>query len=276
MKSNKKRKQIIIIVSIILIAVLIAWIAWGNTALTVAEITVESEAIPESFDGFRIAQISDLHNAEFGNNNTKLIKLLESTQPDIIVITGDIVDANKTDIDVAVSFARQAALIAPTYYVNGNHEANISEYSTLRDKLTEAGVTVLENDSVMLERNGEFIKLAGANDYFFEGDFENTIHQLADDDTYTVLLAHRPEYFELYVESGVELVFSGHAHGGQFRIPFIGGVVAPGQGLFPEYDSGMYTEGGTAMIVSRGLGNSIIPFRINNRPEIVVAELKSK
>ncbi len=276
MKPNKKRKQTIIITFIILIAASIAWIAWGNTALTVTEITVESEAIPESFDGFRIAQISDLHNAEFGNNNTKLIKLLESTRPDIIVITGDIVDANKTDIDVAVSFARQAALIAPIYYVNGNHEANISKYSTLRDKLAEAGVTVLENDSVMLERNGEFIKLAGANDYFFEGDFENTIHQLADDDTYTVLLAHRPEYFDLYVESGAELVFSGHAHGGQFRIPFIGGVIAPGQGLFPKYDSGMYTEGSTAMIVSRGLGNSIIPFRINNRPEIVVAELKSK
>lgn len=96
---------------------------------------------------------------------------------------------------------------------------------------------------------------------------------IGDKDNYTILLSHRPELFEAYVNCGVDLVLSGHAHGGQFRLPFIGGLVAPNQGLFPKYDAGLYTKGDTNMIVCRGLGNSIIPIRFNNRPEIVLLEL---
>ena len=96
-----------------------------------------------------------------------------------------------------------------------------------------------------------------------------------DGDSYTVLLSHRPELLEAYADSGVDLVFSGHAHGGQFRLPFVGGIVAPNQGLFPEYDSGLYTEKGATMLVSRGIGNGILPIRFNNRPEVILAELRS-
>ena len=92
---------------------------------------------------------------------------------------------------------------------------------------------------------------------------------------YTVLLSHRPELFAVYAEQGIDLVFSGHAHGGQFRLPILGGLIAPNQGLFPQFDAGQFTSGQTAMLVSRGIGNSVIPIRINNRPQIVVAELRT-
>ncbi len=271
-----KRAVVLTLLSVVII-MLAVWMAWGNTALMVSEEEIINKKIPKSFSGFRIAQISDLHNAQFGENNDKLIRKLKSTKPDIIVITGDLVDSNKTNIDIGVDFARRTAEIAPVYYVTGNHEANIlrSDYIKLIEGLENAGVTVLENESVLIERCGEYIKLAGVNDFFFPGDFkENIMHLTEDKEIYTVLLSHRPEYFDLYAESGADLVFSGHAHGGQVRIPFVGGIAAPGQGFFPKYDSGKFTSGNTTMLVSRGIGNSIIPLRINNRPEIVVAELR--
>ncbi len=275
MKSKKKIK-IIIIAASVLATVLLIWTLWGNTALTVSEIKVRSEDIPKGFDDFRIAHISDLHNANFGENNSKLVSMLRDTEPDIIVITGDIVDSRSTDIDIAVDFAKQAVQIAPTYYVPGNHESRIAEYNELKSGLENAGVTVLSNRSIRFQRNGDSVVLAGVNDPDFGEDFDYNLRKVTgENEGYTILLSHKPEYFDDYVECKADLVFSGHAHGGQFRLPFIGGCVAPGQGFFPEYDSGIYTEGKTSMIVSRGIGNSIIPLRFNNRPEIVLAVLES-
>ena len=174
--------------------------------------------------------------------------------------------------------------IAPVYFVSGNHEARVSEYEDLKMGLAEAGVIVLENQKVEITRDGEAITLMGIDDPSFQesylfGDAESVAKQAiemlqSESDGYTVLLSHRPELFELYVKTGMDLVFSGHAHGGQFRLPFIGGLVAPNQGFFPKYDAGQFTEENTTMIVSRGVGKSIIPIRFNNRPEIILAELK--
>ena len=257
---------------------------WGNTALEINEYTIKSDKIPEAFSGIRIAQVSDLHNAEFGEGNEKLIELLSQTNPDIIVITGDLIDSRHTDIEIALEFARQAIKLAPAYYVSGNHEARVREYEDLKMGLAEAGVIVLEDQKVQITREGESISILGIDDPSFQEDYlfgdaasvtSSALSELQNEsDCYTVLLAHRPELFETYVDAGVDLVFSGHAHGGQFRLPFIGGLVAPNQGFFPEYDAGLFSEGSTTMIVSRGVGNSIIPIRFNNRPEIVVAELK--
>ena len=282
--SGKKRLAVLGTVAVIAV-LLTAWIAWGNTALEVSEFMVSSEKLPKNFSGYRIAQISDLHNAQFGEENTQLLELLESAEPDCIVLTGDLVDSRRTDVEVALSFAEQAVGIAPVYYVNGNHEARIGEYEDLKAGLEKAGVTVLENQAVPLERSGQKIYLTGVNDPSFQTDLpfdepeevlRGELDQVTPEkDGYWILLSHRPEYFDLYREYGVDLVFAGHAHGGQFRLPFVGGVAAPGQGLFPKYDDGLYTESGTSMLVSRGLGNSLFPFRVNNRPEILVAELKS-
>ena len=281
---KKPNKKTVLIVSVLVILCLGIWTLWGNTALEVNEYEIVSDRIPEAFAGFRIAQVSDLHNAEFGEGNEKLIQLLSQTDPDMIVITGDLIDSRKTDIEIALEFARQAIKLAPVYYVSGNHEARVREYEDLKMGLAEAGVVILENQKVQLTRGGESITLMGIDDPSFQedylfGDAESVARQVITDlqnesDGYTVLLSHRPELFDMYVDTGMDLVFSGHAHGGQFRLPFIGGFVAPNQGFFPEYDAGLFNEGRTTMIVSKGVGNSIIPLRFNNRPEIVVAELK--
>ena len=279
---KRKSKTILSLISFLLI-IFIGWTLWGNTALEVNEYEIVSDRIPHGFDGFRIAQVSDLHNAEFGEGNNKLIQLLSQTEPDIILLTGDLIDSRQTNIKIALAFAQEAMKIAPVYFVSGNHEARVSEYEDLKMGLAEAGVIVLENQKVEITREGESITLMGIDDPSFQesylfGDAESVARQAIDDlqnesDGYTILLSHRPELFELYVETGMDLVFSGHAHGGQFRLPFIGGLVAPNQGFFPKYDAGLFSEENTTMIVSRGVGNSIVPLRFNNRPEIIVVML---
>ena len=284
MKRNKKR--VILIVTAVLLVVLCGWTIWGNTALKINEYEIMSNKIPEAFTGFRIAQVSDLHNAEFGEGNEKLIELLSQTDPDMIVITGDLIDSRHTDIEIALEFARHAIKLAPVYYVSGNHEARVREYEDLKMGLAEAGVIVLEDQKVQIMRDGESIHILGIDDPSFQEDYlfgdaasvtSSALSELQNEsDGYTVLLAHRPELFETYVDAGVDLVFSGHAHGGQFRLPFIGGLVAPNQGFFPKYDAGLFSEGSTTMIVSRGVGNSIIPIRFNNRPEIILVTLSNR
>lgn len=263
----------------ILLIALAAWIAWGNQALEINEWTVSGSRLPEEFSGFRIAQISDLHNAEFGEENEKLLSMLAGASPDIIVLTGDLIDSRRTDVDVAADFAARAMEIAPVYYVTGNHENRLkTEFPKLEKRLKNAGVTVLRNESVVLEQDGQQIQLLGVDDITFytknwEDPLIEDLERLKADDLYTVLLSHRPDLLKLYEKTGIDLVFTGHAHGGQIRFPRIGGLFAPDQGFFPQYDSGMYTQGDTHMMVSRGLGNSLFPFRINNPPEIVVVQL---
>ena len=288
---NRKKivpiKRNIILSMLLCVNILVAWTVWGNKALMVSTISISSSHIPAAFSGFRIAQVSDLHNSEFGKNNTELLKLLSESRPDIIAITGDLIDANHTDVGIALGFAQESVRIAPTYYVTGNHEATCSQYGDLKAGLEEAGVIVLEDEAISLERGGETIALLGLADpdFMVKGDMFGEVpamvstklkNLIGDESGYTILLSHRPELFETYVDGGIDLVFSGHVHGGQFRLPFIGGLVAPNQGLFPKYDAGLYTDGGTSMVVSRGIGNSIIPFRFNNRPEIVLVELNAK
>jgi len=289
-KNNIKREYKVkmklktIIISTIFLTFLIIWIWWGNTALQLNSYIISSDNIPDVFNGYRIAHLSDIHNTEIGKNNEFLISTLLYADPDIIVITGDFIDARKTNIDVALKFAEQAMKIAPCYYIPGNHESRISVFEDFKDRLKNLQVVILENKSCKLEAGGEYISLLGVADPSFKKnstysnkdiistELEKLIKDTAE---YTILLSHRPELFDVYVTKGINLVLSGHAHGGQFRIPFIGGLIAPNQGIFPKYDAGLYIEKNTNMIVSRGIGNSSFPFRINNRPEVVLIELKN-
>lgn len=272
------------------LVLLVSWIIWGNRTVEVTEYTISSAEVPTVFHGYRIVQVSDLHNAEFGEDNGELLHIIKSSEPDMIVLTGDFVDSRHTDIDIALRFAEKAVHIAPVYYVTGNHEARIQksgQYAKLKDGLLGCGVVVLENECVTLTKQDAQIHLLGLQDPAFGGsvssiytDGSSLKQQLetlcSESAGYTILLSHRPELFDIYTDCNVNLVFSGHAHGGQFRLPFIGGLIAPGQGLFPQYDAGLYNERDTDMIVSRGLGNSLFPFRVNNRPELTVVELQSK
>ena len=282
---KKLNKKTVLVVSVLIILAIGIWILWSNTALEVNEYEIVSDRIPEAFAGFRIAQVSDLHNKDFGEGYGQLLTLLSQINPDIIVVTGDLIDSRQTDLDIALEFAWQAGKIARVYYVSGNHEARVPEYEDLKTGLVKAGVVILENQKVQITREGESITIMGIDDPSFQedylfGDSESVARQAIENlqnesDEYTILLSHRPELIDLYVETEMDLVFSGHAHGGQFRLPLIGGLVAPNQGFFPKYDAGQFTEDNTTMIVSRGVGNSIIPIRFNNRPEIVLVTLRN-
>jgi hypothetical protein len=286
MAENKKTKKrtIILLLLAILITVFGIYIAWENTLLELSKYTISSKRLPHSFLGFKIAHVSDLHNTEFGKDNVKLIQMLEEAEPDIIVITGDLIDSRHTDLDVSLNFAEKAGEIAPVYYVTGNHESRLDEYEKYEVLFKEAGVTVLRDETHRIEKNGEEILLIGLDDPQFTPLSEragktpsiiNTkLNNLkSDSNAFTVLLSHRPELFETYAGNDMDLVLSGHTHGGQFRMPFIGAFLVPDQGLLPKYDAGLFMAGNTNMIVSRGLGNSIIPFRINCRPEIILVTL---
>jgi len=277
----EKKATAIILVCVLLVSAFILWIARGNTALELNSYTLESDGVPQEFDGFRIAHISDFHNTEIGEKNEKLISVIKEAEPDMIAITGDMIDSRRTNTEIALNLAREIIKIAPCYYVTGNHEARVAESYNLKEALSELGVIVLEDDKKEIETGGAKIRIIGVDDpRFSDENYADAVMAgkldvlTENDDTYTLLLSHRPELFPVYCEYNVDLVLSGHAHGGQFRLPFLGGVIAPDQGLFPTYDSGLYTEGRTNMIVSRGIGNSIIPLRFNNRPEVIVVELR--
>ena len=173
----KTRKCIFAGVTILLL-VLIVWAAWGTTALELNTYTVSSKVLPDAFDGYRIAHISDLHNAELGDSNEKLLSMLREAEPDIIAITGDLIDSRNTNIEVALAFAEEAMKIAPCYYVTGNHEARVSEYDELKAGLEAAGVVVLENERTEIELSGEAITILGVDDPSFNTDYLSEIpHQ---------------------------------------------------------------------------------------------------
>lgn len=275
-----KRRVILLIIAAALVLALLIWLLWANSSPAATQVTVASGALPEAFEGFKIAHVSDLHNAVFGRKNEKLLSLIRAAKPDIIAITGDLIDSRHTDIDSALAFVEAAAEIAPVYYVTGNHESRL-DFDEIEPRLIAAGARVLRNEAEDIGRGGERIRLAGIDDPSFirtggtaEERAAAELEQLGDGGgTFTVLLAHRPELVEVYAEYGAGLVLSGHAHGGQVRLPLLGGLYAPGQGLLPEYDSGLYSLGETQMVVSRGLGNSVAPLRVNNRPELVIVTL---
>ncbi|EJR54705.1 hypothetical protein IIM_01645 [Bacillus cereus VD107] len=254
-----------------------------NNLISVNEIKTTSSKIPSSFKGFKILQLSDLHNKKFGDNQDVLIKKVKSIKPDIITITGDLIDSKSYDAEVSLQVIRELVKEYPVYFVTGNHEKWSGKYNSLEKELKKNHVTVLRNEHINIQKDGQEIYLLGIDDPEFtsgnhnEGSIvKNEIVKAKNEvnpDGYKVLLSHRPEFLNVYADEKIDLVLSGHAHGGQVRLPFIGGLVAPNQGILPKYTAGLYMKQNTSMIVSRGLGNSIIPQRIFNRPEIVVVQL---
>lgn len=261
---------------VFILACLIVFFYVNNNWLTVSNHTMQSREIPTSFDGYRIVQVSDLHDATFGDKQQRLVNKIQQTKPDMIVITGDIIDSNRYNLQNSLDLIDQIVKISDVYYVTGNHEVATNDVEKIKEELMARGVRVLSNETVTVERAGETISLTGIDDPLMG---EVASRMIADSrvpsDAFTVLLAHRPEDFQAYVDAGIDVTFSGHAHGGQFRIPGIGGLVAPGQGYFPKYTAGIHEQGQSKLVVSRGLGNSIIPIRLFNLPEIVVVTLKS-
>ena len=274
---------------LLVLAALALFVYWGNTDIKTDAVTYTSPALPAAFDGLRIVQLSDLHNREFGQNNAELYKAVENASPDVIFLTGDLVDEYAAEpVPYARSVGAALSAIAPTYYVTGNHEwahgnAVVEE---IKAALREAGVTVLSNEFVPLERDGDAILIAGIDDPNGYAD-QKTPGRLAEeiysayDDPFWLLLAHRNNLFNgRYCRLGADLTFSGHAHGGIWRLPFTDGLVDTNLHFLPSFTSGFYrcTDEdceGAEVFVSRGLGNSPRwAFRLFNRPQVAVITLK--
>lgn len=277
-----KRKLKLIILLIMLLLLITLLVILENNMVELNSYTVSSSKLPKDFN-LKIAQISDFHNCKLGK---EAIEKLKKSSPDIIVITGDLIDSRKTKPDIALDFIKEAIQIAPCYYVSGNHEARIkSEYENFKSQMLECGVIVLENEATIIKVNETEINLIGLADPRFSYDSDSkgkaceeiskSLKPLLKEKMYNLALCHRPEAFDEYAKNGVDLALTGHAHGGQIIIFGIG-AVAPNQGIFPKYIKGIYEKNGTKMIVSRGIGNSLFPFRLNNRPEIVEINLKGE
>lgn len=277
----------IVIISLIVILLLFCgfYLYFQNTALQVTKFFIVDSKIPKSFNNYRIIQLSDFHNTTSKKLTNQLVEEITKEEPNIIVITGDLIDSRRTNVDVAIDFLGKIKDIAPIYYVSGNHESRISEYETLKKEMNDLGINLLDNEVIEIQKKDDIINLIGIDDPSFSNTIEVDDCEIIEDQIksvnydenfYTILLSHRPEAFKTYVNENINLIFSGHAHGGQIRLPFIGGIFVPNQGFFPKYTSGKYEEKNTTMIVSRGIGNSLFPFRINNRPELIVVELKNK
>ncbi len=266
-----------ILILILIIIILIPFCLYQNKHLVITTYTYESEKLGADLDGYRIVQISDLHNAEFGKENKKLLETIRSCSPDIIVITGDLVDSNHTNVERAVAFVKEAVKIAPVYYVTGNHEywLDPSENEQMMQGILAAGAYDLDDEAVCIEKGDSSFMLIGLDDQHLSDETLKNLLQEQKNEL-SIVLAHEPQYLQNYANAGADLVLTGHAHGGQIRLPFVGGIVAPDQGFLPEYTSGKYNRADTEMIVSRGLGNSIIPVRLFNYPEVVCVELRCK
>ena len=210
----------------------------------------------------RILQISDLHNQLFGKEQKRLIDEIKKCAPDIIVVTGDVVDSSHTRYEHALDFFAGAAEIAPVYYITGNHEDWLSgnEFYDFLSKVEAMGVYYIDGKVISLENMIIF----------------GTEKGFGEDDRLKILLAHEPTRYANYAEAGVDIVFSGHVHGGQVIIPGKGGLISPDMEFFPKLYKGEYHFGDMTMYLSAGLGNSILPLRINNYPEIVVLDIVDK
>lgn len=277
-KKRHRGRGLLTLIVLLLIAVVIVYDS--NTRIVTDEFEIGNSKLPQSFDGFRVAHLSDLHAKSFGEGNRELIEAVEKAGPDIIVITGDMVDGEGQEPYVR-ELIPALLEIAPVYYVSGNHEWASGWPRELFALLEELGAKVLRNEYVVLERNGEAIVLAGVDDPNGPADQKTPaelVEEIREDrpGDYILMLAHRDNELDMWASLGVDAVLCGHAHGGIVRLPFTDGLVAPGQGWFPSYTAGIYEEAGTQMLVSRGFTGSHGMPRVFNNPEVAVAVLRAK
>lgn len=261
------------------------WFRWQCWGLQATRTEVALDGLPPGFDGYTIAHLSDLHGHEYGPGNQDLLRLIREQNPDLIVITGDLID-QEGQLQMASALAQGLAAIAPTYYVTGNHEwdteGGTGAVKALKGALTQCGVKVLSNQYEVLERNGAQIVLAGLDDpngYADQTTPEELYAKIREENPglFTALLAHRNDRFGQYANAGYDFILSGHGHGGIVRLPFVGGLVGTDRRLFPPWTAGVYTVGESTLFVSRGLGNNTVPFRgfrLFNRPELAIVTLK--
>lgn len=282
----------ILLIVCLVIVIFISYIE--NRKLVVTKYSIYAKNIPKAFHGFHIVQLSDLHNAQFGEQNCRLINQVSNLKPDVILVTGDmLIGKPGCDSSIAVNTLNALCEIAPVYFSMGNHELRASIYTDTYGDMWEQfkhslsdKVNLLLDDRAELIREDAHIYLYGLNltpqlykrvrRTPMENNYLEGLFGTAKEKDYHIFMAHNPDYFKDYVSWGADLVFSGHVHGGMLRIPFLGGVVSPMVHLFPHYDKGLFEESNKYMILSGGLGNHTFKFRVNNLPEIVSVTLNQE
>ena len=293
---NTKRrisaKQLILILLILTVGSAAVSLSLSENALRTTEYEIKTDKAGEPV---KLVHLSDLHSASFGRGNCRLVDKVAKEEPDIICLTGDTVSSDETDFSVVAELAASLAKIAPVYVSLGNHETDLAPGDLERfvSEMEAAGAVVLEKEYVDLVVNGREIRIGGTSGYalwmdFWEDSYGKKYIDYWDDekfseqrfmldfqatDAYKILLLHRPESATLFwADRGwydVDLVLSGHTHGGQIRLPFIGGLIAPEEGWFPEFEYGYFRKNNVDIIISAGLGSSGCLPRFNNLPEVV-------
>ncbi len=268
---------------IIIIIVLCFYLYYENNFVSISKYKINNKKIPKEFNGYKIIQISDFHSSTSKVLNNKLVKNIKNIKPDIIVITGDLLDARRKNVKASVKMIKNIIEYAPIYYVSGNHEERCYKKNELLNEIIKLGVNVLDNKCININKENSSINLIGLSDarkYFKRNPFKVIKEEFKlvkyNKNKYTILLNHRPELFNIYVSNKIDLVFCGHAHGGQVRLPLLKGLFAPSQGVLPKYSKGVYEKRETTMVLSAGIGNSLFPFRINNRPDLVLVILNNE
>lgn len=259
---------------------------------------IKNKKIPKEFNNYKIVQISDLHNKSFGKDNYKLINKIDSLKPDVIFITGDLVEGENKKYKVALDLVDELSSKYPIYHIIGNHEQkSLSKkykdlYKDYFKQLYNKKIINLDNDKVRIKKGNSYINLYGVvvpleyYPYFFSNyknknkslgcNFMNESLGKINANEYNILLAHNPFFFEEYSNWGADLILAGHVHGGIVRLPYLGGVLSPSREFFPKYDLGQYEKKSSTMLLSKGLGGSKVLVRLNCKPEIVQITLKSK
>lgn len=279
-KKHRGRGCLTALIILALIAVAAAFLIKDSREdLEISRYEVASQKLPESFDGFKIVQLSDLHGAEFGEDGMELVDKVGSLEPDMIALTGDFV-TDEGDLAAVEKLAARLVKLCPVYFVSGNHEFGSGLAVKVRNILERAGVKYLSNEYLTINRGDDEILLGGVEDPLAYADMlsPDELAQKMNDaapDAFKILLGHRNYWMTEYPELPVDLIFCGHAHGGLIRIPGVGGLIGTDRRLFPDFDAGQFNNGRYTLIVSRGLGNSVPIPRIFNRPEIVCVELSS-
>lgn len=289
----KRKKRVYFFILVIFILFIVVEILISNFIITTEMHTITKENVPISFDGYKIVLISDLHSREFGDGNKRLIDVIDKQLPDIVVMTGDMISTRDRDWDVFLTLAESLAKKYETYFVVGNHEQNLKDgrLADLIAKIENTGTIVLDNEKTVIEKNNEKINLYGLwfhlryyrdlrsdyqKDNYFGIESIQKILATPNKKEFNILLTHNPVYYDTYSEWGSDLTLCGHFHGGMIRLPIVGGLFSPEKKLFPKYDSGVFYDNNSYLVVTKGLGNGNLGFRFLNCPEVTVITLNRK
>lgn len=267
----------------ILATIFVVFLLYGylsNYFLSVTSYPIQDRHFSQ--DPIRICFLSDLHCCQFGKNNCRLIKKIQELNPDVILISGDLIVKNGRHTERALGLLKELSLRYPVYYSPGNHEIKMPGYEEYRRRVRAMGISYLENQTAEMGNAqicGLDLPLAYYHKVWQKQELSTKEMEMflgkKQEDRYTILLAHNPEYFSTYKDWGADLILSGHVHGGIMRIPVLGGVIAPSLQLFPRYDAGVFHEGDITMILSRGLGTHHIKLRFFNAPELIVIDVQA-